>query len=391
MNVLVVSDVDPAGRASGAERILVAHCAGLAARDHTVCLIAGTRGGSGSPVELTGTVRLYRYAWSPSAFARVARLCRSLFSEVRFDVAVLHQPFSGLGVLLAPGSRSIPKAYVFHSPWAQEYAVRGTGRGALAGAGRFLRRWVERRALRASRRIFVLSRFMAGRLEAEHPGLSARAVVLPGGVALDRFAPADDREALKRSLSIRPGGVLLVAIRDLEPRMGLDNLLRAFREVSREREDATLLIGGDGPMRSELAGLAAGLGLGDSVRFEGYIPEARLPLYYQAADFCVLPTRALEGFGLVTAEALACGTPVLGTPVGATPELLAALQPDLLFEGVEPPALARGILAHLRRARHDPGGYRILRARCREYAAARFGWDRIAERLEGELLAVARI
>lgn len=147
-----------------------------------------------------------------------------------------------------------------------------------------------------------------------------------------------------------------------------------------------LIIGGEGPLKSELQGLAERLGLGSSVRFEGYIPDDRLPIYYQAADFFLLPTRALEGFGLVAVESLACGTPVLGTPVGAIPELLGELQADLLFRGVEPEAIARGIVTHMQRAQADPRGYEGLRRRCREFAATRFGWDRVVERLEKELL-----
>ncbi len=122
------------------------------------------------------------------------------------------------------------------------------------------------------------------------------------------------------------------------------------------------------------------------MRFLGFIPDNELPLYYQASDAFVLPTRELEGFGLVAVEALACGTPVLGTPVGAIPEILGELQPDLMFEGIGPEDIARGILKHLERVHADPQGYETLRGRCREYATARFGWDRIVERLEQELL-----
>ena len=159
-----------------------------------------------------------------------------------------------------------------------------------------------------------------------------------------------------------------------------------MKDVTKNGREVNVLIGGEGPLKADLEGLAKQLGLETSVRFEGYIPDERLPTYYQAADFFLLPTKALEGFGLVAVEALACGTPVLGTPVGAIPEILGELQPDLMFEGIGPEDIARGILKHLERAQADPQGYEALRRRCRDYVTARFGWDRIVERLEQELL-----
>ncbi len=170
--------------------------------------------------------------------------------------------------------------------------------------------------------------------------------------------------------------------------MGLDTLIQAMAILRQQAPDLLLLIGGAGSLRSDLESLTGSLDLQGHVRFLGFIPDNELPLYYQASDAFVLPTRELEGFGLVTIEALACGTPVLATPVGATPELLRQLQPDLLFEGIEAQDIAQGILRYLQRAQADPQGYENLRQRCRDYATACFGWDQIVERLEQELLKV---
>src|SRR5207249_11052699 len=81
--------------------------------------------------------------------------------------------------------------------------------------------------------------------------------------------------------------------------------------------------------------------------FLGFIPDETLPSYYHAADVFVLPTRELEGFGLVTVEALACGTPVLGTPVGATPEVLSGLDASLVFRGISAEIMAEDLLRFL--------------------------------------------
>jgi glycosyltransferase involved in cell wall biosynthesis len=84
----------------------------------------------------------------------------------------------------------------------------------------------------------------------------------------------------------------------------------------------------------------------------------------------------------VTLESLACGTPVIGTRVGATPELLEPLDRTLLADAPTPDALARAILGFLAR-----GDRTSLAARCRAHTAP-YAWEHVAERLEAELRAL---
>ena len=152
-----------------------------------------------------------------------------------------------------------------------------------------------------------------------------------------------------------------------------------------------LLIGGAGSLRGALEAQSQALGLGDHVRFLGFVPDADLPRYYQAADLFVLPTRELEGFGLVTVEALACGTPVLGTPVGATPEILRTLCPSLVFRGTTPEVMAEDLERFLEDQQRDPDAYARLRAACREHVERHYAWERATDELDGTLrhLAIA--
>jgi glycosyltransferase involved in cell wall biosynthesis len=161
--------------------------------------------------------------------------------------------------------------------------------------------------------------------------------------------------------------------------MGLGELLRAMVTVRAAHPDACLLIGGTGELDASLREQTRTLGLDGTVRFTGFVPEAELPALYGAADAFVLPTQALEGFGLVTLESLACGTPVLGTPVGATPELLSPLDRSLVFASSSPDAIARGIVEFLGRDAHE-----ALRARCRAHAVSQT-WDAAIGRLESDL------
>jgi len=243
--------------------------------------------------------------------------------------------------------------------------------------------------VRRATRVHVLSAFSADLLRRLYRVPAARIVRIPGGVDTDRFRPADRAEA-RRALGLPAGRPLVLTLRNLEARMGLDALLRALAEVRRAVPDVLLLVGGTGSLRAELEALAASLDLGAHVRFLGWVADAELPRWYQAADVFVLPTRALEGFGLVTVEALASGTPVLGTPVGATPEILGALAPSPLFEDASPAAIARGLRAFLERAARDPGGARTLGAACRRLAETSYSWERAVDGLEATLLELAR-
>lgn len=91
---------------------------------------------------------------------------------------------------------------------------------------------------------------------------------------------------------------------------------------------------------------------------------------------------------MVTVEALACGTPVLGTPIGGTPEILRPLRSDLLFSGTEPDALAHLILKHHNRFCLDPTGYQELRDACRRHALEHYAWPPLVNALEQVFLEV---
>ena len=97
----------------------------------------------------------------------------------------------------------------------------------------------------------------------------------------------------------------------------------------------------------------ANRGLQEHVRLLGRIPDDELVRWYRSATLVVMPTQELEGFGLTTAEAFACGTPVVGTPAGATPEILEPIDPRLVTRDTTPEALAEGIVAMLRDQKHS--------------------------------------
>ncbi len=403
LRVLMMSDVSPVEIKGGAERVLWEQASRLAAVGHQVHVLSRSpANGAAETVERQG-VRISHFPADRRSFLRfflgsireARQAAARELTQAGADVLHLQQPLSAFGVLSSAASRRIPSLYTFHSPAPLEYRsrLRTTAHhpGGLAGGlGMALLWFIEGFCLRRATRVHVLSDFSAGLLRKLYRIGPARIVKIPGGMDTKRFRPAEDRDAVRKTLGLPTRTFLLLTVRNLEPRMGLDTLIQAMAILRKQAPNVVLLIGGAGSLRSDLESLTGSLNLQGHVRFLGFIPDNELPLYYQASDTFVLPTRELEGFGLVVVEALACGTPVLGTPVGAIPEILGDLQADLLFEGIGPEAIARGILNHLEKAQSSPQGHEKLRQRCRDYATARFGWDRIVERLEQELLKLSR-
>jgi glycosyltransferase involved in cell wall biosynthesis len=252
------------------------------------------------------------------------------------------------------------------------------------------RKLLERKILRKSDHIVVLSEYTKGKLEKVYGLSPAKIHIIPGGVDLDRFRPHGDKQSLRNRLGISNDRFTLLTVRNLEPRMGLENLILAFKKVVENKNDTLLILGGEGPLAPELKSLAREAGIADLVKFTGFIPKEELPSYYQVADLFVLPTRELEGFGLVTVEAMASGLPVLGTPVGGTKEILAHMGPDFLFSDVTPDSMARLILKSMQGWATNPENYNEISRKCRKVAEGHYSWDAHITSLENLFRATVK-
>lgn len=204
----------------------------------------------------------------------------------------------------------VPHVAMFHTLGAAKNAV-GIGEGDPA-----LRIETERRLARACPRIIAATQGEKANLISYYNTPPERVSVIPCGVNLKLFQPID-KEKAKGKTNLTGKKVVLYVGR-IEALKGLDQLFMAVTHL--EKKDLTLLvIGGDERSRSEverLRGLSVELGIHDLVAFPGMVEQEDLPLYYSAADVCIIPSY-YESFGLVMLEALACGTPVVATDVGA--------------------------------------------------------------------------
>lgn len=192
------------------------------------------------------------------------------------------------------------------------------------------------------------------------------------GVDLDRFVLADRSEA-KAALGLT--GPVILSVGALIPRKGQDLLVRALARLP----EATLLLAGEGPMRSSLSRLAAESGVSERVGMMGAVPHAQLPGLFAAADVMALPSSS-EGLANAWVEALACGTPVLTCDVGGARELIDRPEAGLIVAR-DVDAIADG-LAQILGTAPDREAVRAT--------ALRFSWTANGDALRNHLAACAQ-
>lgn len=309
---------------------------------------------------------------SQSLPLRLMAARRALRREIRRhrpDVISSHfalYTFPGLDV-----TRGIPQVSHFQGPWADESQVEGAD-----SLGQRMKRYLEQSVYERSSRLIVLSNAFGQILTSRYGIPPERVRVVPGCVNVEQFnlpmSPADAR--LK--LQLPQGRPIVLAVRRLVRRMGLEDLIDAVALLKKRVPDVLLLIAGKGRLEGELQRRIDEAGLSDNVKLLGFVPDAHLAALYRAATISVVPTVALEGFGLITVESLASGTPVLVTPVGGLPEAVAGLSQDLVLPSTGASAIADGLAAALRGALRLPDA-----EACYAYARENFDNAVIAKRV----------
>jgi glycosyltransferase involved in cell wall biosynthesis len=395
LNILFVADVSISKVIGGAERVLFEQTTRLAERGYNVFIMTRKLPNHDKDHEFIDGVNEWRYfcnkknqltsVYSTWIYSKI--LFETLNQNIHFDCINFHQPFSALSVIHSNLSLNIPKIYTCHSLSFEEFMSRnGNSHRLISKIKNFIQsqvhKRIEKNVLIKADKIVVLSKYTKAKVINSYNVLEKKIQIIPGGVDLIKFRPTVDKNKIRKQLNIPSNKIILFTVRNLVQRMGLENLIIAFNDLIKQNAEINLVIGGDGKLKPGLIALARSFGIEDHIHFVGFIPEEQLPFYYQMADIFVLPTKELEGFGLVTLEAMASGLPVLGTPVGGTKEIIGNFDSSFLFKSPDPDSMVELIFEKYHLIKRDPQRWQEISNRCRKFVEENYSWEKNIDSLE---------
>ena len=207
--------------------------------------------------------------------------------------------------------------------------------------------------------------------------------IVPCGTDIERLGSIE-RQAARQQLNIPADAKVVLYVGRFDRRKGIETLVRAIAKSNlRGNADLRLIIAGgyrpgesDGIERDRIQGIVQELGIDALTTFPGRLTEADLPIYYAAANVCVVPSH-YEPFGLVAIEAMACRTPVVASKVGGLQFTVIPEVTGLLVPPQDETAFADAI----DRILSNPAWGDHLGQMARQRVEIALSWDSVAARL----------
>ncbi len=309
-----------------------------------------------------------------------APLIPSLARVEGFDVIHLHYPFifgSELTLLGRLRARRRAQALLVH------YKNRLVGDGMRGALFEAYERSVAPLLIRAADRVCVLSADHAESvpyLRRTANADPAKLVEMPNGVDAEEFSPGGDASGLRQRLGIPTDAIVAGFVATLDRAHHFKRLDVAIDALARLADPrAHLVVAGGGELLDGFHSRAVEAGVGERVHFLGPVPHAALPAVLRACDLFLLTTEPPESFGIVLAEAMACGLPAIATDY---PGVRAVIDPGgtgTVVSRGDPSAVAVALRELIEAG---PERRAALGEAGRRKAVAQWSWPMLVERMD---------
>jgi D-inositol-3-phosphate glycosyltransferase len=310
----------------------------------------------------------------PKYVRAYARQVETMLKPALPQIIHSHYWLSGWAGLLVKRSLGIPLANSFHTLGR----VKDDSRRQDEPPESLLRIAAEHEVIEGSDCVMASTPAEAQELLEFYGADPNRLCTSPPGVDHRLFRPGSKPRARQR-LGLGKGPVVLFVGR-IQPLKGVDVTVEGMAAIVERHPDAILMVvgGPSGPRgQAEMTALrkrAVELGLAGNIRFVGPMPHGLVPDLYRAADVVVVPSRA-ESFGLVAAEAQACGTPVVGARIGGLIDVVDDGSTGFLIDGWDPADHAEAVLRLL-----DDAELAAKMGAAAVVWSRRFSWDATVRR-----------
>ncbi|MBN2119585.1 MAG: glycosyltransferase family 4 protein [Candidatus Omnitrophica bacterium] len=237
--------------------------------------------------------------------------------------------------------------------------------------------------------VLVVSNYLKGIIEKLGLRESEKIEVISIGIDRDQFSIFEDSKKLRNSIA-RDDQKILLTVARLEPRKGVDRLIKALPKIIDKVPNVKYLIVGDGEDKVRLKTLVNNYSLQDYVQFTGYVSNEEIIKYYDLSDVVVFPSVLQdgkgEGLGLVLCEAGARGKPIIAGNCGGVPEIIKDNETGLLVNPENTEELAQKAVQLLM----DKELSARLGKNAREKVFSGFTWDKISQQIS-ELISYAQV
>ena len=292
-------------------------------------------------------------------------LIKKVYDQTHFQILRVHSlRFTGPAALWARKWYKLPTPIVAHHHHLD---------------GERIESLIDKNVIKASSLVITDSHFAKAQLSNAFGIDTSHVKVIYGGTDSNKFKPTPKNRDLLKAWQLTAGKILFT-LGSLEPRKNLSTLLDVFRlvidKMDKMPNQVTLVIGGSGSELANLKAYAASLGLENHVRFTGFISEADKVAFYNLADIYVT-TSSMEGFGLTTAEAMACGKPTVVSDAGSLPEVVLNNKTGFVTSTNAPELFAQKIVTLLT---DDNLAHQFGQA-VKVYVKQNFNWDMAAQKM----------